>query len=273
MTAAPELARGALAEATIHEQWVAAYRTPEAQGFYEMAFDEIAGRLGAPPGSVVLDAGCGSCAKSILLASRGFIVVGTDFSGNALELAAEAVRTRGLAERITLRQGDLLSLPFGDGEFRYILCWGVLMHVPELERAVKELARVLAPGGVLVVSEGNMYSAQSFILRALKRFLGRSRSEVIRTPIGLESHERTAQGLLVTRQTDMPAFIAHCEGVGLGVKGRIAGQLTELYTLAPWRWMRRMIHGINAFWFRFVRLPGPAFGNIVMFEKRASRDR
>ena len=269
MTLQAELARGALADSTIHEHWVAAYRTPEAQGFYEMAFDEIARRLGAPPDSLILDAGCGSCAKSILLASRGFKVVGTDFSSTALDLAAKTVQSRGLEDRITLRQGDLLKLPFGDGEFRYALCWGVLMHVPELDAALKELSRVLAPGGVLVLSEGNMYSVQSYVLRALKRVFGRRRSTIIRTAAGLESHEHTGQGLLVTRQTDMKAFAALCERQGLRLKTRIAGQVTELYTLVPWPWLRRAIHRLNSVWFRFVGAPGPAFGNILIFEKHA----
>ena len=115
----------ALSGASIHEQWVSTYRTPEAQGFYEIAFDEITRRLNPQPDAEMLDAGCGSCAKSVLLASRGFRVTATDFSSKALELAAGTIRDRGLSDRITLKQGDLLKLPFKDGEFRAILCWGV----------------------------------------------------------------------------------------------------------------------------------------------------
>jgi SAM-dependent methyltransferase len=259
----------ALADAAIHEKWVADYRTPEAQAFYEMAFDDIVRRLDAPKDSTILDAGCGSCAKSVLLAARGFKVVGSDFSTDALGLAATTVRAHGHQGRITLRQGDLMALPFEDGQFQYIICWGVLMHVPQLERALAELTRVLAPGGVLVLSEGNMYSAQSLALRGLKRLIGRNRGEVRRTPAGLETHEATDRGLLVTRQTDMAWLTRHCGALGLRRRARVAGQLSELYVLAPWRWMRQMIHAVNAVWFRFVRLPGPAFGNILMFEKRS----
>lgn len=260
--------RDMLADAAIHEHWVAKYRTPESQQFYELAFDEIARRLDAPPGSTILDAGCGSCAKSVLLAERGFRVVGTDFSADALELASQTVRARGLEDRITLRRGDLLNLPFRDGEFRYVLCWGVLMHVPEMPRAFAELARVLAPGGLLVISEGNMYAAQSFALRFVKRLLGRRRSQVVRTPAGLESHEHTDTGTLVTRQSDMAWFRTEGARRGLRLKARIPGQFTELYVLAPWRWMRRGIHALNGLWFRRVRLAGPAFGNILIFEKQ-----
>jgi ubiquinone/menaquinone biosynthesis C-methylase UbiE len=259
----------ALGRPEIHQQWVSAYRTPEAQRFYEVAFDEIARTLRAPQDATVLDAGCGTCAKSILLAARGFRVVGTDFSTDALALAEGTVRREKLQDRITLRQGDLLRLPFRDGEFQYIVCWGVLMHVPELQRALAELARVLAPGGTIVISEGNMYSLQAIALRTLKKILGRGRGRVVRVPAGLESHEETEHGKLLTRETDMAWFVAECERLGLRLTTRRAGQFTELYVLMPWRWLRQMIHGVNYLWFRYVRLPQPAFANLLMFEKRA----
>lgn len=257
-----------MAGSDIHQTWVSQYRTPEAQGFFEVAFDEIARRLNAPPDSTILDAGCGSCAKSVLLAKRGFKVVGADFSEQALALARETIRANGVADRITLRQGDLTGLPFADGEFRYVICWGVLMHVPDLERALAELSRVLAPNGVLVLSEGNVRSLQSRTIRFLKKVLGRGRGRVVRTPAGLETHEQTSQGPLVTRQTDMAWLEAECARFDLTMTARIPGQFTEGYVLTSWGWLRRAIHGFNHVWFTAVRLAGPAYGNILMFRKR-----
>ena len=261
-------ALGALADATIHEQWVAAYRTPEAQAFYELAFDDVVRRLGAPGGAVILDAGCGTCAKSVLLAARGFDVVAMDFSEDALALARETLQRHGVAARVTLRQGDLLNMPFKDGEFRYIICWGVLMHVPEIRRALSELARVLAPGGVLVTSEANVYSAQAIGMRWLKRLLGRGRGRVVRTPAGLECHEQTGHGELVTRETDIDWYAAELARHGVQLSARLPGQFTELYVVTPWRFMRRWIHGWNHFWFRHVRLARPAVANLLIFTKR-----
>jgi SAM-dependent methyltransferase len=256
-----------MADARIHQEWVALYRTAEAQAFYEMAFDEIARRLAAPPDAKILDAGCGSCAKSILLAQRGFRVVAMDYAADALALAEGVLRKERLQDRVTLRQGDLLKLPFADGEFPYVICWGVLMHVPEVRHALAELTRVLAPGGVLVLSEGNMHSAQSIALRGLKKLIGRRRGNVARTEAGLETTEATAEGTLLTRQTNMRWLAAEGQRLGLRLSARIPGQFTELYTLAPGATLKRTLHAVNRVWFTHVGLAGPAFGNILFLQR------
>jgi ubiquinone/menaquinone biosynthesis C-methylase UbiE len=257
-----------MAEADIHNKWVSTYRTAEAQAFYEMAFDEIVRRLGAPKDATILDAGCGSCAKSVLLAARGFRVVGSDFSQKALDLAANTVRVHGVADRISLQREDLTNLSFADGQFRYAICWGVLMHVPDVQKALSELARVLAPGGQLVLSEGNMYSLQAVTLRVLRRLLRKGRATVVRTPAGMEAHEETDQGKLLTRETDMSWLVAEADRLGLRLKARIAGQFTELYAVAPLQPVKRLIHIVNRVWFRHVSAAGPAFANILIFEKK-----
>lgn len=267
MSDSSSVSRDAMAESAIHQHWVSTYRSADARAFYETAFDAIVEILAAPPDSVILDAGCGSCAKSVLLATRGFRVVGTDFSESALALAADTLQTHGLQERVELRQGNLLDLPFPSGEFRYILCWGVLMHVPDLAGAISELARVLAPGGTLVVSEGNMHSLQSLAIRTLKKTLRRERRQTVRAPAGFETTETTPDGVLLTRETDMTWFVAECRRRDLALRLRLPGQFTELYTIAPGRPLKRLIHFLNHIWFRYVRLAGPAFGNVLVFDK------
>ena len=233
-----------------------------------MAFDEVVRRLGAPKDATILDAGCGSCAKSVLLAKRGFRVVGSDFSQKALDLAVHTVRAHGVADRISLQREDLTGLSFADGQFRYAICWGVLMHVPDVRKALSELARVLAPGGQLVLSEGNMYSMQAVALRVLRRLLRKGRATVVRMPAGMEAHEDTSQGTLLTRETDMAWLVAEADRLGLRLKARVAGQFTELYAIAPWQPAKRLIHTLNRLWFQQVSAAGPAFANILIFEKK-----
>lgn len=258
----------AMGNVDIHNKWVATYRSPEAQAFYEMAFDDIVRRLGAPPDSIILDAGCGSCAKSVLLAARGLHVVATDFSQEALELAKQTVADHGFGGRISLQREDITALSFPSGRFSYAICWGVLMHVPEIEKAIAELARVLAPSGQLVLSVGNMHSVQGLVIRALRAMFGRRRAHFVHTPAGIERHEATPTGNLLTRQTNMGWLVTTASRHGLHVTSRRAGQFTELYSVAPWKPVRRAIHAVNHFWFRHVGLPGPAFANTVIFEKR-----
>ena len=87
------------------------------------------------------------------------------------------------------------------------------------------------------------------------------------TPAGLENHEQTAQGELVTRETDISWYVGECQRLGLQLTARIAGQFTELYVVAPWKPLRRLIHGWNHLWFRYVRFAGPAVANILMFRR------
>jgi ubiquinone/menaquinone biosynthesis C-methylase UbiE len=94
----------------------------------------------------VLDAGCGTGALLDRLESRpGAEVYGLDFSGQALAYT----RQRGHGHLV---QGDLTRLPFPDGTFDVITALDVVEHIREDERALREVHRVLRPGGVLLVS-------------------------------------------------------------------------------------------------------------------------
>lgn len=251
----------------VHQQWEDAYRTPENEEFYEEAFDYIVGVLNAPKDSTVLDVGCGVGAHSIRLARRGFFVVGADFSETVLMWAEENVRKSGMEERIRLKHEDILAFTFGDERFDYVLCWGILMHVHDIEKAISELARIMRPGGRLVISEGNMHSLQSIILRTLKNLFGEERATVKKTPAGLEYWTITSAGKLLTREADISWLVKTFEQNGFTVKTQVAGQFTELYTRMPFVRLRKPIHLFNNIWFRHVRLPRYSFGTMIILQK------
>jgi ubiquinone/menaquinone biosynthesis C-methylase UbiE len=124
------------------------------------AEDEVAARetyltlLDISAGERVLDVGCGSGAVTRDLARRvgeRGLAVGLDPSPELLAVARELAEEAGLRDRVELREGNALRLPFPDGSFDVVVCATVLSHVPEGEAAIPELARVLRPGGRLGV--------------------------------------------------------------------------------------------------------------------------
>ena len=116
--------------------------------------------------------GAGRAFTTLRLARRGFRVRGIDFSEIVLEAARENVAEAGLADRIELEAGDLTQLSFADAEFERVLCWGVLMHVPDIDAAVSELSRVVAPGGRVIVNDANLASFDNVLLAVRDRLGG-----------------------------------------------------------------------------------------------------
>ena len=252
----------------VHSKWVDHFRGEENEPFYNLAFDFIAAQLGASTHGPVIDAGCGSGTKSMHLARRGYRVVGLDISESILEEARKSAAQLGIASRIELRRADLTAIDMTARSASRVICWGVLMHVPALEKAVAELARILAPGGTLIISEGNQSSLQAVGLRSLKKLLGKERAELIRTPAGMEYWEETSSGRFMTRQADIPWLIRAFERQGLKLEQRRAGQFTEIFMLLPWKGARRLVHAFNNAWFRVLPwAAAPAYGNLLVFRR------
>jgi demethylmenaquinone methyltransferase / 2-methoxy-6-polyprenyl-1,4-benzoquinol methylase len=99
------------------------------------------------PGDRVLDACCGTGDLAVEAERRGGRVVGLDFSGRMLE------RARKKSGAIEWVQGDALALPFGAGEFDAATVGFGVRNLADLEEGLRELARVLRPGGKLAVLE------------------------------------------------------------------------------------------------------------------------
>jgi len=108
------------------------------------------------PGMALLDAGCGPGSITLGLAtavSPGH-VTGVDISSAAVERARALALQRGVTN-VSFEQHHLRALPYADGTFDAVFMHAVLQHVDEPERVVRELFRVMKPGGVIGVADAD----------------------------------------------------------------------------------------------------------------------
>jgi demethylmenaquinone methyltransferase / 2-methoxy-6-polyprenyl-1,4-benzoquinol methylase len=103
----------------------------------------------------VLDVASGTAAVSIELARRAPSreVIGVDQSTEMLDAGRARVLAAGLGERIDLREGRADSLPFGDAEFDALTFTYLLRYVDDPAATMRELARVVRPGGTIAMLE------------------------------------------------------------------------------------------------------------------------
>jgi ubiquinone/menaquinone biosynthesis C-methylase UbiE len=129
--------------------------------FVPALFAEWAPRLGelaaVAPGHAVLDVACGTgiVARTVAEAQRGQgRVVGLDLNQAMLDVA------RRVRPELEWRQGDAARLPFPDGSFDVALCQMALMFFPDRLQVLREMARVVAPGGTVAFSVPDRLEAQ-----------------------------------------------------------------------------------------------------------------
>jgi demethylmenaquinone methyltransferase/2-methoxy-6-polyprenyl-1,4-benzoquinol methylase len=108
----------------------------------------LVSRVAAHPGATILDVATGTAAVAIALARRyGCDVVGIDQSPEMLTEGRRRIRHAGLAPRIRLVQGRAESIPFAEGHFDGLTVTYLLRYVDDPGATLRELARVVRPGG------------------------------------------------------------------------------------------------------------------------------
>jgi arsenite methyltransferase len=108
-----------------------------------------------PAGATVLDVGCGAGTDLLLAALRigpKGAAIGVDMTEAMRAIAADGARICGLTN-VDVREGDAAALPVDDRSVDVVISNGVLNLVPEKERAIAEMARVLKPGGRLQIAD------------------------------------------------------------------------------------------------------------------------
>jgi SAM-dependent methyltransferase len=109
-------------------------------------------------GRRLLDVGCGTGHHMASLRERGFEVAGVDGS---VEMIAHARANNPGAQ---IKVADVDSLPFPDSSFDFVLCIEVLRYLPDFTRCVNEIARVLKPGGVCLVTAAPLFNLNGYWL-------------------------------------------------------------------------------------------------------------
>ncbi len=106
-------------------------------------------------GAKVLDFGCGTGWLSRVMATMGLDVVGTDVSDNALRLGREFIARDPLVSelKVEFRLFDGVTLPLADQSVDRIVSFDAFHHVLDQEGTLREMARVLRPGGIIAFHE------------------------------------------------------------------------------------------------------------------------
>lgn len=147
-------------------------------------------------GARVLDVGTGAGATALAFAARGARVVALDLTPAMLETARAQAEARGIAGLET-RLGDAAELPFADAHFDLVACRVCAHHFGRVRRAVAEMARVLRPGGqlLLIDSVSPEDPAQDTFLNAI---------ELLRDPSHVRNH-RVSEWLAWLREEGLDA--------------------------------------------------------------------
>ncbi len=126
------------------QQWIDWARAPGHDAFW--AYRETLGDFVGPGPGEALEVGCGEGRIARLLTGNGWRVTATD----AVEPLVEAAREANSAAAYAVAPAD--ALPFADAAFDLVMAYNVLMDVADVPASITEIARVLKPGGTLVVS-------------------------------------------------------------------------------------------------------------------------
>lgn len=135
-----------------YELWAETYDTMD-NPLIDLEEPILRGWLGGIPAGAALDAACGTGRHAAFLVEMGHRVTGIDGSAAMLERAIARV------PEADFRQGRLESLPFDTDAFDVAVCSLALSHCADLTAPMAELARVVRPGGQVLLSDIHPFSA------------------------------------------------------------------------------------------------------------------
>lgn len=118
---------------------------------------EFIDSLRLAPGTSVLEVGCGAGLTTAALAERRFSVQAIDSVPAMVKLTTDCVARVGAQDRVTASLGDAHRLSFPNDTFSVVLALGVVPWLHSCEAAIREMARVVKPGGYVIVNADNRW--------------------------------------------------------------------------------------------------------------------
>jgi ubiquinone/menaquinone biosynthesis C-methylase UbiE len=187
-----------------------------------------------PRAARILEIGCGAGVTAVALARRGYLVEAVDSVVDMLKTTRRYADGAGMGSSILASLGDAHRLAFADNAFGLVLAIGVLPYLHSPQQALAEMARVLKPGGFLLVTVGNrsrlthildpwLWPALQPVKRVVRAILPRfrtPRSKPVRPSLRLDSLPELEQWLssvglakIKVRTVGFPPPTLHCRRV------------------------------------------------------------
>lgn len=217
-----------------YDAWSASYDDP-GNGLLAPDLARVTAFIDGHQGDVAVDIACGTGRYAEWLVAQGYQVVGVDSSPGMLEVA----RTK--LPAVDFRIGDLGALPVSSGQADLAVCALALTHVEHLEAPYRELARVLRPGGRLVVSDTHPLFLGSLRYPLVKQLADGSFGYLPGWAHSMADHIAAglAAGLTVTHVEELVMD-------GIVDPGRAPEDLRDAVLPDPWPLMTRATRAANA---------------------------
>ena len=189
------------------------------------------------PHGKIADLGCGRGRHAEYFTKRGFSVTGVDISQEALNQVNPIVKTV---------LADATNLPFEDGEYDAVLCSEVLEHLAEPIDCVKEVHRVLKPGGVAVFTSPSLNIPKNILIPLCRKLMGIS-DVWAREHLHVFSTKRYKplfnlySKVVSTRHVGFLPILENRLGIGYGLDkllSTLSGRIPCLYRFSSGVWLK-----------------------------------
>ncbi|SEW44373.1 Methyltransferase domain-containing protein [Cognatiyoonia koreensis] len=251
-------------EATVND-WDEDYYPPLAIALYDRSIPWMLNAMGAKPDDLVLDAGCGPGVHSIRAANYGCRVHAIDLSETMLSHARDRAKAAGVDDKITFRQANLVEF-HPEKPYRFVFSWGVIIHVPQVDEALKSLADAVESGGSLALQLVMEGSADFMVERALRAVMGKPLKDREKTDFGTGNwYTMNGERLWVLR-FNLRDLDKRMATLGFKRIARRAAEATE-HQRRLTGWTRNILLRINDVISRFNILPGLASTQILVYRK------